>query len=176
MRCRPCSGRYHSYIKDHAAAAATTLTIRHSRFAALPLAKLVASLALHPPCSATGRGGLRASSGSLHSPPSPQGEGFGVRAHQHTQGGRLPPHPSRCSLDTFSSRRRLLGVRSPAYARRRVSPSSASLNRSAPSPKGEGFGVNALTGTRTSSGFLPFLPRSPSRILPPRSLLHHSGR
>ena len=51
--------------------AATTLTIRHSRFAALPLAKLVASLALHPPVSATGSGGFRASSGSLHSPPSP---------------------------------------------------------------------------------------------------------
>ena len=71
MRCRPRSGRYHNYIKDNAAAAATTLTIRHSRFAALPLAKLVASLALHPPVSATGSGGFRASSGSLHSPPSP---------------------------------------------------------------------------------------------------------
>ena len=33
--------------------AATTLTIRHSRFATLTLAKLVASLALHPPVSAT---------------------------------------------------------------------------------------------------------------------------
>ena len=33
--------------------AATTLTIRHSRFATLTLAKLVASLALHPPISAT---------------------------------------------------------------------------------------------------------------------------
>ena len=65
MRCRPRSGRYHNYIKDNAAAAATTLTIRHSRFAALPLAKLVASLALHPPVSATGSGGLRASSVSL---------------------------------------------------------------------------------------------------------------
>ena len=31
----------------------TTLTIRHSRFATLTLAKLVASLALHPPVSAT---------------------------------------------------------------------------------------------------------------------------
>ena len=31
----------------------TTLTIRHSRFATLMLAKLVASLALHPPVSAT---------------------------------------------------------------------------------------------------------------------------
>ena len=31
----------------------TALTIRHSRFAALTLAKLVASLALHPPSSAT---------------------------------------------------------------------------------------------------------------------------
>ena len=41
--------------------AATTLTIRHSRFATLTLAKLVASLALHPPISATGSGGLRAS-------------------------------------------------------------------------------------------------------------------
>ena len=39
----------------------TALTIRHSRFAALTLAKLVASLALHPPVSATGSGGLRAS-------------------------------------------------------------------------------------------------------------------
>ena len=39
----------------------TALTIRHSRFAALTLAKLVASLALHPPSSATGNGGLRAS-------------------------------------------------------------------------------------------------------------------
>ena len=36
----------------------TTLTIRHSRFAALTLAKLVASLALHPPSSATGSGGF----------------------------------------------------------------------------------------------------------------------
>ena len=53
MRCRPRSGRYHNYIKDNAAAAATTLTIRHSRFATLTLAKLVASLALHPPVSAT---------------------------------------------------------------------------------------------------------------------------
>ena len=35
--------------EGNAAAAATTLSIRHSRFAALPLAKLVASLALHPP-------------------------------------------------------------------------------------------------------------------------------
>ena len=40
-------------LKDNAAAAATTLTIRHSRFATLTLAKLVASLALHPPISAT---------------------------------------------------------------------------------------------------------------------------
>ena len=40
-------------IYDNAAAAATTLTIRHSRFATLTLAKLVASLALHPPVSAT---------------------------------------------------------------------------------------------------------------------------
>ena len=48
-------------MKDNAAAAATTLTIRHSRFATLTLAKLVASLALHPPVSATGSGGLRAS-------------------------------------------------------------------------------------------------------------------
>ena len=40
-------------LKDNAAAAATTLTIRHSRFATLTLAKLVASLALHPPVSAT---------------------------------------------------------------------------------------------------------------------------
>ena len=40
-------------IQDNAAAAATALTIRHSRFAALTLAKLVASLALHPPVSAT---------------------------------------------------------------------------------------------------------------------------
>ena len=39
----------------------TALSIRHSRFATLTLAKLVASLALHPPSSATGRGGLRAS-------------------------------------------------------------------------------------------------------------------
>ena len=37
----------------NAAAAATALTIRHSRFAALTLAKLVASLALHLPVSAT---------------------------------------------------------------------------------------------------------------------------
>ena len=37
----------------NAAAAATALTIRHSRFATLTLAKLVASLALHPPVSAT---------------------------------------------------------------------------------------------------------------------------
>ena len=37
----------------NAAAAATALTIRHSRFATLTLAKLVASLALHPPSSAT---------------------------------------------------------------------------------------------------------------------------
>ena len=44
-----------------AASQPTALTIRHSRFAALTLAKLVASLALHPPISATGRGGLRAS-------------------------------------------------------------------------------------------------------------------
>ena len=41
------------------------LTIRHSRFASLALAKLVASLALHPPISATGSGGLRASRRSL---------------------------------------------------------------------------------------------------------------
>ena len=40
-------------MKGNAAAAATTLTIRHSRFATLTLAKLVASLALHPPISAT---------------------------------------------------------------------------------------------------------------------------
>ena len=39
--------------RNDAAAAATALTIRHSRFAALTLAKLVASLALHPPSSAT---------------------------------------------------------------------------------------------------------------------------
>ena len=39
----------------------TALSIRHSRFATLTLAKLVASLALHPPSSATGSGGLRAS-------------------------------------------------------------------------------------------------------------------
>ena len=36
----------------------TALTIRHSRFATLTLAKLVASLALHPPSSATGSSGL----------------------------------------------------------------------------------------------------------------------
>ena len=53
---------FFNYGRDNAAAAATTLTIRHSRFAALTLAKLVASLALHPPISATGSGGLRASS------------------------------------------------------------------------------------------------------------------
>ena len=54
VRCRPRSGRYHNYyLKDNAAVAATTLTIRHSRFATLTLAKLVASLALHPPVSAT---------------------------------------------------------------------------------------------------------------------------
>ena len=63
-----------------AASQPTALTIRHSRFAALTLAKLVASLALHPPSSAAGSGGLRASFGSLHSPPSPQGEGFFCRA------------------------------------------------------------------------------------------------
>ena len=40
-------------LKDNAAAAATTLTIRHSRFATLTRAKLVASLALLPPVSAT---------------------------------------------------------------------------------------------------------------------------
>ena len=34
------------------------LAIRHSRFASLSLAKLVASLALHPPSSATGSGGF----------------------------------------------------------------------------------------------------------------------
>ena len=45
--------RFFNYGRDNAAAAATTLTIRHSRFAALTLAKLVASLALHPPVSAT---------------------------------------------------------------------------------------------------------------------------
>ena len=56
---------FFNYGRDNAAAAATTLTIRHSRFAALTLAKLVASLALHPPISATGSGGLRASSVSL---------------------------------------------------------------------------------------------------------------
>ena len=44
---------FFNYGRDNAAAAATTLTIRHSRFAALTLAKLVASLALHPPVSAT---------------------------------------------------------------------------------------------------------------------------
>ena len=44
-----------------AASQPTAITIRHSRFAALTLAKLVASLALHPPSSATGNGGLRAS-------------------------------------------------------------------------------------------------------------------
>ena len=54
--------RFFNYGRDNAAAAATALTIRHSRFAALTLAKLVASLALHPPSSATGSGGLRASS------------------------------------------------------------------------------------------------------------------
>ena len=53
--------RFFNYGRDNAAAAATALTIRHSRFAALTLAKLVASLALHPPSSATGSGGLRAS-------------------------------------------------------------------------------------------------------------------
>ena len=57
--------RFFNYGRDNAAAAATALTIRHSRFAALTLAKLVASLALHPPVSATGSGGLRASSVSL---------------------------------------------------------------------------------------------------------------
>ena len=44
---------FFNYGRDNAAAAATALTIRHSRFAALTLAKLVASLALHPPVSAT---------------------------------------------------------------------------------------------------------------------------
>ena len=61
MRCRLRSSRYHNKLKGNAAVAATTLTIRHSRFATLTLAKLVASLALHPPISATGSGGLRAS-------------------------------------------------------------------------------------------------------------------
>ena len=42
---QPLSKQY----KDYAAAAATTLTIRHNRFATLTLAKLVASLALHLP-------------------------------------------------------------------------------------------------------------------------------
>ena len=63
-------------MKDNAAAAATTLTIRHSRFASLTLAKLVASLALHPPISATGSGGLRASSVRTSLTASPQGEAF----------------------------------------------------------------------------------------------------
>ena len=63
-------GRVLYYSRDNAAAAATTLTIRHSRFAALTLAKLVASLALHPPVSATE--------------------------------ADYAPHPSRCSLGTFS--------------------------------------------------------------------------
>ena len=67
-------------MKDNAAAAATTLTIRHSRFATLTLAKLVASLALHPPISATGSGGLRASSVRTSLTASPQGEAFG-RSH-----------------------------------------------------------------------------------------------
>ena len=43
----------------------TALTIRHSRFATLTLAKLVASLALHPPASAT------------EADYAPQGEAFG---------------------------------------------------------------------------------------------------
>ena len=42
---QPLSKQY----KDYAAAAATTLTIRHNRFATLTLAKLVASLALYLP-------------------------------------------------------------------------------------------------------------------------------
>ena len=167
MRCRPCSGRYHSYIKDHAAAAATTLTIRHSRFAALPLAKLVASLALHPPCSATGRGGLRASSGSLHSPPSPQGEGFGVRAHQHTQGGRLPPHPSRCSLDTFPPRRRLLECALTSIRKAAGFPLIRLAVRSTPSPQGEGFWVCARQHTQ-GGGFPPHPLRSIAQHLPPK--------
>ena len=44
---------FFNYGRDNAAAAATTLTIRHNRFATLTLAKLVASLALHLPVSAT---------------------------------------------------------------------------------------------------------------------------
>ena len=60
-------------IKRNAAAAATTLSIRHSRFAALPLAKLVASLALHPPLSATEADCAPHQSG-YRRPASPQGE------------------------------------------------------------------------------------------------------
>ena len=76
MRCRLRSSRYLDKLKGNAAAAATTLTIRHSRFATLTLAKLVASLALHPPISATGSGGLRASSVRTSLTASPQGEAF----------------------------------------------------------------------------------------------------
>ena len=61
MRCSRHSGVILELVIITAISWPMVHSIRHSRFAALTLAKLVASLALHPPVSATGRGGLRAS-------------------------------------------------------------------------------------------------------------------
>ena len=61
MRCSRRSGVILELVIITAISWTMVLSIRHSRFAALTLAKLVASLALHPPVSATGSGGLRAS-------------------------------------------------------------------------------------------------------------------
>ena len=73
-------------LKDNAAAA---LTIRHSLFAALTLAKLIASLALHPPSSATGSGGLCASP-RLRRSLSSRRIPFGSYAFQHTHTAAFP--------------------------------------------------------------------------------------
>ena len=77
----------------------TALTIRHIRFATLTLAKLVASLALHPPVSATEADyaphhRLWRSLSSRRS--------LWVAVLSYMCKKLSFPHPSRCSLDTFS--------------------------------------------------------------------------
>ena len=78
----------------------TALTIRHSRFATLTLAKLVASLALHPPVSATEADyaphhRLRRSLSSRRS--------LLVAVLSYMCKKLSFPHPSRCSLATLSA-------------------------------------------------------------------------
>ena len=114
----------------------TALTIRHSRFATLTLAKLVASLALHPPVSATEADyaphhRLRRSLSSRRS--------LWVAVLSYMCKKLSFPHPSRCSLDTFS--RLGEGFYSCALCKklgfsRQLSQSAKSDSRAQPLPRG----------------------------------------